>query len=116
MQRCLVAVFFVLLQITGGGAQTLESISQLEKRLNNLQAQVENLSKSKISQCQICFYAPQTDQCIISAAGWTGTPDGWRTCTSFSSNGFSSLTSPFQDDTDGRPGGCVYKWQIHCLP
>ena len=60
-----------------------------------------------ISACRVCLKETEgSSQCQgnrQSRSGWTASKD-------------PAWTSPFRDDTDGRSGGCAYRWYLDCIP
>jgi len=64
-----------------------------------------------IKRCKVCFKESEgSTQC-------QGEPE---TCSDWSSAGMAvddtvpAWSIPFRDDTDNRPGGCMYQWRLIC--
>lgn len=74
------------------------SIANMEKSLKDL---LQN--GGVITECRVCFKAGgPNDQCggdRNTCSGWSSEPQ-W--------------TDVFNDDTDDKPGGCSYQWNIEC--
>ena len=98
------------------------SIAQLEKDLKQKISEIQQkppnftitldklrneLAKRPVS-CRICFKETEgSSQCQLnrnSCSDWT----------SSTNNATAAWTQDFRDDTDERPGGCVFNWKVEC--
>ncbi len=70
-------------------------------RVESLEAAVEVLNKTALKRCKICFHESEgSSQCQGSRSSCSGWGGSW--------------TGQFRDDTDTRPGGCLYMWRVVC--
>jgi hypothetical protein len=83
-------------------------ISQTRASLQaDLKQAVQSLQSKMITKCQVCFQETEgSDQCQQNR----------KSCSDWASvdNKDPNWTLPFRDDTDNRPGGCVYQWRLIC--
>jgi len=79
-------------------------VDTVSSQVQTIQSQITALSSRRsITRCRLCFQEIEgSSQCQGSrhtCSGWSNSP---------------SWTAPFRDDTDGREGGCTYRWRLEC--
>ena len=82
-----------------GGLET--KIAQIEKKLQN----------PPLPRCRICFRETENGerQCGKNRDSCSEWSDGIENISDL-----RYWTKPFRDDTDTRPGGCIYQWVVQC--
>lgn len=79
-------------------------VSMMSSNVTALMVEV----KARAKGCRVCF---------IEVEGSSQCQGSRNTCSAYSTliNQGGSWTDGFRDDTDGRSGGCNYKWKIDCI-
>ena len=89
------------------GGTTQEEVTALSTEIATLNTEIAALSTEMLRECRVCFQEiERSSQC----SGSNTTCSGWAT----PGNENTGWTDAFRDDTDGRTGGCRYRWRLEC--